>query len=73
MSPPPREVASVRFRSSAISDLKAFSNKDRSEAKARNWLSKTKAAFRREDLTTDQMCMEFPHCSRDRRRTGIAS
>jgi len=50
----------VRFQSSSISDLKAFNSKDRSEAKARNWLSKTKAAFRREELTADQMCMEFP-------------
>jgi len=60
----------VRFQSSSILDLKAFNSKDRCEAKARNWLSKTKAVFRREELTADQMCMEFPRCLKARQRTN---
>ena len=44
---------------SAIADLKEFIGKDRDEDRARNWISKVKSAFLRDQAPDEEKCLVF--------------
>jgi hypothetical protein len=52
-------LSSTRIRVSAISELKEFSGKDNDEDRARNWFSKVKSAFTRDQAPDSEKCLWF--------------
>lgn len=55
-----KEINATRIRQSSVADLKPFADKEKSESRARSWLSDVKAAYRRDEMTADEKCMHFP-------------
>ncbi|KAJ0391433.1 hypothetical protein ATCC90586_011285 [Pythium insidiosum] len=59
----------TRLRAAAVADLKSFDGRNRSEYRGKSWLSSVRAAFRRDQLTPGEACMQFPELLTDRAKT----
>ncbi|KAJ0389723.1 hypothetical protein P43SY_011648 [Pythium insidiosum] len=58
--------AATRLRQAAAADLKAFDGRSRNESRGKSWLNSVRAAFRRDQMTPGEACLQFPSLLSDR-------
>ena len=48
-----------RIQMSAMAELKEFDRREKNEERARNWISKVKSSFLRDQATDEEKCLVF--------------
>ncbi|GLE06823.1 hypothetical protein PINS_up016449 [Pythium insidiosum] len=58
--------ATTRLRQAAVTDFKTFDGRSRNENRGKGWLSSVRAAFRRDQLSAGEACLQFPDLLTDK-------